>query len=471
MSVPAARVTVRVAVQSPRRLLRDTLAACLAVRPEITVIGKVAEPGDIFPLCELRRPDVVILDAGVRLGEMAARVRTLLRHFPGLNVITMYREASEQDVAAACRAGVASLLPESHGLAAVLALVKRSKGRHARQAEGGLTDRELEIIVLTGSGHSVPEIAALLRISPLTVENTKRRVYAKLDVSSSVHAVARAASFGMLEQRGGQAVRARPVARSRPAADGGATVLTVVSGQPGATLDRVVTALIASRLPFVLVRVPGPVADTHWARWHRGPLVAALVDPGPRDWPVVAELGIPAVLVHSSPLDPPELAEALASGASALVAADRVDAHFLSVLRMVGQGYLVVDSMPMRPLIGAVRARWDERASGGLELPELTSRESDILRSLARGHSIRQTARALGIAPKTVENVQTRLFRKLGVRNRSGALAVADAFGLLPAPALAAVDGPAAAQVPGTPPKGFPSPEGFPSLSGSQRRS
>ncbi len=403
MSVPAARVTVRVAVQSPRRLLRDTLAACLAVRPEITVIGKVAEPGDIFALCELRRPDVVILDAGVRLGEMAARVRTLLRHFPGLNVITMYREASEQDLAAACRAGVASLLPESHGLAAVLALVKRSKGRHARQAEGGLTDRELEIIVLTGSGHSVAEIAA---------------------------------------------------------------------GQPGATLDRVVTALIASRLPFVLVRVPGPVADTHWARWHRGPLVAALVDPGPRDWPVVAELGIPAVLVHSSPLDPPELAEALASGASALVAADRVDAHFLSVLRMVGQGYLVVDSMPMRPLIGAVRARWDERASGRAELPELTSRESDILRSLARGHSIRQTARALGIAPKTVENVQTRLFRKLGVRNRSGALAVADAFGLLPAHAPAAADGAAAghrqaaAQVAASPPKGFPSPEGFPSLSG-----
>ncbi len=406
MSVPAARVTVRVAVQSPRRLLRDTLAVCLAVRPEITVIGKVAEPDDIFGLCELRHPDVVILDAGVRLGEMAARAHTLLRRFPELNVIVTYREATERELAAACRAGVASLLPESHGLAAVLALVKRSKGRHARQAEGGLTDRELEIIVLTGSGHSVPEIAALLRISPLTVENIKRRVYAKLDVSSNVHAVARAASFGLLDQR------AAPAARRRPPPDGGTTVLTLVSGRPGPALDQVVTALIASRLPFVLVRIPGRVADTHWARWHRGPLVAALVDPGPKDWPVVAELGIPAVLVHSSPLDPPELAEALACGASALVAADRVDAHFLSVLRMVGQGYLVVDSSPMRPLIGAVRARWDERATGGLELPELTARESDILRSLALGHSIRQTGRALGIAPKTVENVQTRLFRK-----------------------------------------------------------
>jgi len=478
MSVPAARVTVRVAVQSPRRLLRDTLAVCLAVRPEITVIGNVAEPDDIFALCELRHPDVVILDAGVRLGEMAARAHTLLRRFPELNVIVTYREATERELAAACRAGVASLLPESHGLAAVLALVKRSKGRHARQAEGGLTDRELEIIVLTGSGHSVPEIAALLRISPLTVENIKRRVYAKLDVSSNVHAVARAASFGLLDQR------AAPAARRRPPPDGGTTVLTLVSGRPGPALDQVVTALIASRLPFVLVRIPGRVADTHWARWHRGPLVAALVDPGPKDWPVVAELGIPAVLVHSSPRDPPELAEALACGASALVAADRVDAHFLSVLRMVGQGYLVVDSSPMRPLIGAVRARWDERATGGLELPELTARESDILRSLALGHSIRQTGRALGIAPKTVENVQTRLFRKLGVRNRSGALAVADAFGLLPAHApppesqrrpraqsQRRARAETAAQVPLGPPKGFPSPEGFPSLSGSDWRS
>src|SRR6266568_8982636 len=451
MSVPAAHVTVRVAVQSPRRLLRDTLAACLAVRPEITVIGKVAHPDDIFALCELRHPDVVILDAGVRLGEMAARAHTLLQRFPELNVIVTYREATERELAAACRAGVASLLPESHGLAAVLALVKRSKGRHARQAGGGLTDRELEIIVLTGSGHSVLQIAALLRISPLTVENIKRRVYAKLDVSSNVHAVARAASLGMLDQR------AAPAARRRPPPDGGTTVLTVVSGRPGPALDQVVTALIASRLPFVLVRIPGRVADTHWARWHRGPLVAALVDPGPKDWPVVAELGIPAVLVHSSPLEPPELAEALACGASALVAEDRVDAHFLSVLQMVGQGYLVVDSSPMRPLIGAVRARWDERAPGRLELPELTARESDILRSIALGHSIRQTARVLGIAPKTVENVQTRLFRKLGVRNRPGALAVADAFGLLPAMA--------------GPPRGFPSPAGFSSLYGSDGRS
>jgi DNA-binding NarL/FixJ family response regulator len=431
MTDPPARVTVRVAVQSSRRLLRDALSACLAIRPDITVVGRVAEPGDIPALCKLGRPDVVILEAGSRLSEFAVFVRDLLRHFPELNVIVTYREASEGDLAAACRAGVASLVPESHGLAAVLALLRRTAGRHARSGQGGLTDRELELVVLTGSGHSVAEIAALLGISPLTVENLKRRVYAKLDVNSSAHAVSRAASLGMLDRR------PSPAPPRRVPASGDFAVLTVLSGQACPALDQVVLALVASKLPFVHVLTHEPAADSHWARWHRGPIVAALVDPEPPDWSLVKELGVPAILVHSKPLDSPDLAEALASGASALVSADRIDDHFLAVLRMVSQGYLVVDSIPMRPLIGVVRARWDERAPGRGDLPDLTARESDILRSVARGYSIRQTARALGIAPKTVENIQTRLFRKLGVRNRSGALAVADAFGLLPATATA----------------------------------
>jgi DNA-binding NarL/FixJ family response regulator len=194
----------------------------------------------------------------------------------------------------------------------------------------------------------------------------------------------------------------------------------------------VAAALIAAGLPFVLVREQAALAGAHWAQWNRGPIVAALVDPEPPDWDLVEELGVPAIVVHSQPLDSPEFARALASGANSLVAADKVNDHFLAVLRMVSQGYLVADSLPMRSLIGEVRAGFGQRTTDSGELPELTAREGDILQSVARGYSIRQTARALGISPKTVENIQTRLFRKLGVPNRAAALAVADALGLLP---------------------------------------
>ncbi len=427
MTALAVRGTVRVAVQSSRRLLRDSLSACLADRPDITVVGRAAEPDSVLSLCELRQPDVVILDAGPRLAEIAVLVSDLTRRFPEVNVIVSYRDATEQGLAAVCRAGVSSLVPESHGLAALLSLLRPRKGRHARKTPGSLTDREIEIVVLTASGHSVGEMAALLGISPLTVENLKRSVFAKLDVNSSAHAVSKAASLGMLDRT------ASPAAPRTRADDSGVfPVLAVVSGQEGAASDQIAAALIATRLAFVLIRTPGPVAETDWARWHRGPIVAILVDPSRQDWELVSELGIPAILVHSKPVDPPELSEALACGASALIPADRIADHFLSVLLMVSQGYLVVGSRPMRSLIGAARARWEDGVAGQVALPELTARESDILRCLAQGHSIRQAARALGIAPKTVENVQTRLFRKLGVRNRSGAFAVADAFGLLP---------------------------------------
>ena len=209
-------------------------------------------------------------------------------------------------------------------------------------------------------------------------------------------------------------------------------MLTVVSGQACSALDQVIRILMANKLPFVLVRDRKHVSQTHWARLHRGPIVAALIDPGPADWAIVEELAVPAILVHSEPLDSSELADALANGATSLVPADTIGDRFRSVLRMTGQGYLVIDSLPMRPPIGAVRARWDQRAPGSGDPPELTARESEILRFGAQGYSIRKTARLLGIAPKTVENIQTRLFRKLGVRNRTGAVAVANAFGLLP---------------------------------------
>jgi DNA-binding NarL/FixJ family response regulator len=423
---------IQVAVQSHSRLFRDTLSSSLAARPDVGVVGTVADADRMPALCELRQPDAVIFDAGTRLQETCRPIDRLMRRFPDLNVIVTYRDAPEEALSAACRAGVSALVPESHGLEAVLSLLRSKRGRHAaRLSPGEMTDRELEILVLAGSGHSVPEMADLLGISPLTVENVKRRIYAKLDVNSGAHAVSRAASLGILDQR------QRPAPRHREPPVDGFPVLTVVAGQACPALEQVTQILLASNKPFVLVRDGRQISQAHWARWHRGPIVATLVDPKAGDWAIVEELAVPAILVHSKPLESAELADALAEGATSLVFAETIGDRFLSVLHMTGQGYLVVDSMPMRPLIGAVRARWDQRASGAGDLPELTARESDILRLGAQGHSIRQTARALGIAPKTVENIQTRLFRKLGVRNRPGAVAVASAFGLLPTAAPA----------------------------------
>jgi DNA-binding NarL/FixJ family response regulator len=63
--------------------------------------------------------------------------------------------------------------------------------------------------------------------------------------------------------------------------------------------------------------------------------------------------------------------------------------------------------------------------------PRLTGREADVLQAIARGRTVRQTARELRIAEKTVENTRARLFLKLGAHNGAGAIAVAHELGLL----------------------------------------
>jgi DNA-binding NarL/FixJ family response regulator len=159
--------------------------------------------------------------------------------------------------------------------------------------------------------------------------------------------------------------------------------------------------------------------------WQRGPIVVVLVDPEPEDWPVTIALGAPTLIIRNR--DVPErlaIADALARQASGLVAMADAAAGLAPTLSAVAQGLMVMSWGYAEVLL-----KWAPNPSP--TMPKLTAREYDILSSIARGHTIRQTARSLGIAVKTVENTQARLFRKLGVRNRMETLTTADALGLI----------------------------------------
>lgn len=62
---------------------------------------------------------------------------------------------------------------------------------------------------------------------------------------------------------------------------------------------------------------------------------------------------------------------------------------------------------------------------------KLTSRERQVLHSLARGHSNIEIATRLSISPKTVDNHRTRLMAKLGVHSLAQLLAYALREGLM----------------------------------------
>lgn len=440
MRTETTRASIHIAVQSERRLVRDVIAAYFAERPDFAVVGRVSGCADLVTLCELRHPEAIIFDVGPSLTEIIETYRALRARFPYLRAVVLYDQASSEELNASARTGGLAMLPHSRGLDTLVTLLRHSVvPEPPPDGYSAIDDHELTILALMCSGHSVHEMAALLDTSPGAVEHHKRRIYTKLEARSSAHAVSLATSLGIVTGvLPGAPPRGDPAPSATSACPGtepAGPVLVVVRGTEGPTLDRVVLLLVAHQLPFVLDAPSGP-ADCPAQRRdqadivlsHRGPVAVVLVDPAPSDWELPSVLGGATILVCSEPPGDAATALAVGQGAQAMLSADRLSDHLAPVLELVGGGYYVVEVARVQPFAAAVGQGQDRLSYG---LPRLTGRETDLLQSIGAGHTVRQTARTLGISVKTVEATQTRLFQKLGVHNRSSALLVASGLGLL----------------------------------------
>jgi DNA-binding NarL/FixJ family response regulator len=62
----------------------------------------------------------------------------------------------------------------------------------------------------------------------------------------------------------------------------------------------------------------------------------------------------------------------------------------------------------------------------------LSTREIEVLQSIAEGKSNKEIGRLLGVATKTVDNHRTRLMQKLGVHNAAALTLAAVQMGVVP---------------------------------------
>ncbi len=170
-----------------------------------------------------------------------------------------------------------------------------------------------------------------------------------------------------------------------------------------------------------LVRLESPSAGSS------PPLVVTvLVEPGSGDWRRAHSLDARVVVVLDSPPSDERTVELLVSGADAVLHAAVEVERLVAAVRVVGLGQAFLGTAQARVVIDRLRT-----GDGGRTVPILTGRETEILRFIARGESVRETAAALGISLKTVQNLQSRLFRKLGARNRAQAIGRAYELGLV----------------------------------------
>ena len=157
--------------------------------------------------------------------------------------------------------------------------------------------------------------------------------------------------------------------------------------------------------------------------------VAVVLDPAPAVLRAIADQGGRAVaMVTGTPVSASDAIGLVIGGADAVLSAEMPTEDMVRQIETVQRGGAVVPADRLRTLLDQVRRSRGTRVTSA---DDLTQRERQILQSIDRGESVKQTARALGISPKTVENLQSRLFSKLDVRNRAQAISHAHDLSLL----------------------------------------
>jgi NarL family two-component system response regulator YdfI len=118
----------------------------------------------------------------------------------------------------------------------------------------------------------------------------------------------------------------------------------------------------------------------------------------------------------------------LRAGASGYLLKDTDRQALFDTLRAAAQGETLLKPEIMRRLLSHVGKTNQSSSSMGLELSE---REQEVLRAVARGERSKEIALHLGITERTVKAHLASIYNKLGVDSRAAAIAIAAQKGWL----------------------------------------
>lgn len=134
-------------------------------------------------------------------------------------------------------------------------------------------------------------------------------------------------------------------------------------------------------------------------------------------------LQLPIILLSSS-INGGQALEAMRLGVEGLILKEAASQDLLECLKAVQRGRQWIDPAAARLALNAVVKQPNSRLN-------LTQRETDIVRQIARGQRNKEVARKLAISEGTVKMHLHRIYEKLEVKNRTELSAVARDLGLV----------------------------------------
>ncbi len=207
----------KVLLADDHTIVAEGLASLL--EPDFELVGRVDNGRDLLRKAEELSPDVIVTDISMPLLNGIEALRQLKKTKPDLRVVFLTVHADVSYITEAFRAGASGyVLKQSaaeelrsaikavhEGRTYLTPLIAKDFLNDILDADEGvdsvtvtLTPREREVLQLLAEGRSVKEIAAILDISPRTVEFHKYNIMEKLGLRTTAELTQYAIKHGVV---------------------------------------------------------------------------------------------------------------------------------------------------------------------------------------------------------------------------------------------------------------------------------
>jgi two-component system, NarL family, response regulator NreC len=211
----------RILLADDHTLVRQGLKQFLLQNPDFEVVAEAATGTEAVELAEREKPDVAIVDIGMKELNGIDATSQMVRRNPQTAVLILSMHSDERYVSRAIKAGARGyVLKNAAGEELVEAILAVQRGRMffspeiSRLFQDGsalrrgagqiddryelLTDRERHIYQLLAEGNSNKDVANLLELSLHTVETHRWRIMEKLGLHSPAELVLSAVRRGIV---------------------------------------------------------------------------------------------------------------------------------------------------------------------------------------------------------------------------------------------------------------------------------
>jgi len=216
-------MTLRILIVDDHPIFREGMKVFLEGEPGLSVCGEAADVDAAFELVGSLDPDLILVDLTLEKGNGLQLIEKVRRHYPRARMLvtTMHSELIYGE--RAIRAGANGFINKQEASANILKAIRLimqgemylSRELVARMVmktgsidqTGGspvseLSNRELEVFALLGSGMSTKRIAGQLNLSTKTVDTHKEHIKRKIGAGDNSQLVVRAVEWVIATQSG-----------------------------------------------------------------------------------------------------------------------------------------------------------------------------------------------------------------------------------------------------------------------------